>query len=106
MPYTTVKQHPYGSQLKHQIRIEVDDAPADPTGLAVYFIDPQANQTGPFTPTKISQGFYEYRRTYTSTPASSAQGLWTTFWRGTGAAEGAAIRQFMIQTIALTGPTI
>lgn len=79
--------------------MEVNDQAADPTGILVYFIDPQGNQTGPFTPTKDAQGLYEVQRTYTNAIPSSIQGQWQTFWRGTGAAEGAAIRKFNITTI-------
>lgn len=99
MPYNNFKQYPYGSRLKHICRVEVDDDVADPTTLAVYFIDPAGNQTGPFTPTRAGEGLYFYQRTYTSATPSAAQGMWTTFWRGTGAAEGAQVRQFQIQTL-------
>lgn len=99
MPYNNVKQYPYGSKLKHTLRVEVVDDPADPTVIAVYFVDPSGNQTGPFTPTRASQGMYFINRTYTSTSPTAVQGLWTTFWRGTGAAEGAQTRQFQIATL-------
>ena len=99
MPFTPVKQYPYGSRLRHKIYVTVDDNPSDPTTLAVYFIDPLGNETGPFTPTKDGTGRYEYVKTYTSTSPTAVQGLWTLFVRGTGAAEGSQVRQFQISSL-------
>lgn len=99
MPYTVAKSYPYGARLRHKIFITVDDNPADPSGIAVYFIDPLGNQSGPFTPTKDGEGRYEYQKTYTSTSPTAVQGDWTLFVRGTGAAEGSQVRMFRINTL-------
>lgn len=100
MPYNNIKIYPYGSRLRHICRVEVNGDATDPTTLLIYFIDPTGLETGPFTPSRDAQGRYEYQRTYTAAIPSQAQGLWTTFWRGTGSAEGATVRQFMIQPVA------
>ena len=99
MPYTDVKQYPYGSRLRHMLRVEVDNVTADPTILVLYFLNPSGAEEGPFTPTKVGQGRYVYYRTYTNATPSAVQGLWTAFWRGAGNAEGSGVRQFQIASL-------
>ena len=102
MPYVDSKSYPYGSSLRHNCHIEMDNNPSDPVVVAVYFVDPLGIQTGPFTPTKISQGNYEYIKTYTATAPTSMQGLWEVLWRGMGVADGAGDRKFNIMTSRIT----
>ena len=95
-----VRTYPYGTRLKHIVKIEVDDDVADPTTLVVYQIDPSGSQQGPFQATREAKGLYAYYRTYRGTPASSMFGQWETVFSGTGAAEGSVSRR---HNIASTG---
>ena len=97
------RQYNYGSRLRHRVRIYVDGKTSDPTILQVYLRDPQGIQTGPFTPTKMAVGQYEYQKTYTSINGPAAiEGTWTISWRGQGLAEGAIDRQYVIRDTPLT----
>jgi hypothetical protein len=98
MPYVDSKSYPYGSCLRHKCHVEVDDNPSDPSTVAVYFVDPLGTQTGPFTPTRVSQGNYECIRSYTSTTPTKVFGQWECFWRGIGVGEGSGDRKFNIMT--------
>lgn len=97
MPYTDKKSYDFGSRLVHVLRVEVEDKPADPTNISIYFVDPNGTQSGPFTPVKMAQGLYTYEKTY-----NGATGDWYSRWVGTGHAEGAKERAFHINRTRFT----
>jgi len=95
----TINTYPYGAGVTHMMSIEVADEPADPTSLSVYQVTPLGVQIGPFTPTKVAKGEYEYTKIYSATAASLAStmwGNWDIMWKGTGNAEGTGIETIYI----------
>lgn len=94
----TPNKYDYGARIRHTLRVETGDKPADPTTLNVYLVDPTGTQTGPFTPTRIARGMYEYIHKYNTGVA----GDWWIAWDGVGGAESRAIRRIHINTSPFT----
>jgi hypothetical protein len=97
-----VINYPYGTRLRHRVRIEVADEPEDPTSLTVLFVTPAGIEDGPYSAVRVGTGEYKYERTYSSTLASSMWGSWTIRWTGIGDAEGAVERTHFIATSRFT----